>query len=71
MVCIRMYDLQKVGQHQSYNIAEYVIGWRFDGQHDGEKIAELCQTVSCSPPNNEANRILDLESEGQGRRGFP
>ena len=42
MVCKRIYDLQKVGQQQSYNIAEYVIGWRFHGQNDGEKIAELC-----------------------------
>ena len=28
-----------------YNIAEYVIGWRFIGQHGGETMADLSQTV--------------------------
>ena len=29
----------------SFNIAEYVIGWRFNGQRDAETMADLTQTV--------------------------
>ena len=29
----------------SYNVAEYVIEWRFNGLRDGEKIADLSQTA--------------------------
>ena len=28
-----------------YNIAEYVIGWHFNGEHDGDKMAHLFQTI--------------------------
>ena len=29
----------------SYNVAEYVIGWRFNGQHDGDKMTDISPTV--------------------------
>ena len=34
-------------------IAEYVIGWRFNGLHNGKTMADLSQTV-CVRSNNEA-----------------
>ena len=32
----------------SYNIAKYVIGWRFNDPHDGVKM--YLKPFSCSPP---------------------
>ena len=29
----------------NYNIAEYVIGWRFNSQHHDETMADLSQTI--------------------------
>ena len=37
----------------SYNIAEYVIGWRFNGLHDDKTMANLSQTTFVRS-NNEA-----------------
>ena len=37
----------------SYNVAEYDIGWRFNGLRDGETMADLPQTVFARS-NNEA-----------------
>ena len=39
----------------SYIIAEYVIGWHFNGQHDGETMTDLSQTVSCGPTMRRSN----------------
>ena len=44
--------------------AEYIIEWRFNGLNDGEKIADLSQTVFVQSING-AIRILDLDNEGQ------
>ena len=49
----------------SYKIAKYIIGWRFNGLHDGEKITNLSQTIFVRS-TNEAIRIFDLENEGKG-----
>ena len=35
----------KKGNITSYNVGEYVSGWRFNGLHDGEKMADLSQIV--------------------------
>ena len=45
MISNRMYDLQKWVNIMSYNIAEYVVGWRFNSLHNGETMADLSQTV--------------------------
>ena len=44
----------------SYNVAEY--HWMAHYcLHDGEKIADLSETVSCGRPTNEGNQIFELE----------
>ena len=45
MVYNRTYDLQKYVNIMSYNIAEYDIGWLFNGLHDGETMTDLSETV--------------------------
>ena len=35
----------------SYNVAEYVIEWCFNGLHDGTKMAELSQTIFLQSTN--------------------
>ena len=50
----------------SYNIAEYVVGYGFNGRHYGKTTADLSQRVF-TLSTNEAIRIFDIENEGQGR----
>ena len=40
----------------SYNVAEYIIGWGFNGLHDGEIIAYLFQTVFVRSSNEAFKR---------------
>ena len=42
----------------SYNIAEFVIGWHFNDQYDGETMADLSQTVFMQS-NNEAFKRMN------------
>ena len=37
--------LKKQVNIMSYNVAEYVIGWRYNGLHDVEKTVDLFQTI--------------------------
>ena len=34
IVCIRIYDLQNVGQYHDLQVAEYTIRWRTNGLYD-------------------------------------
>ena len=43
----------------SYNFAEHANGWRFNGLHDGEEMADYLQPFSCGlsmrPSNGRTN----------------
>ena len=50
-----MYNLQKV-TNMSYNIAKYVITWRFNGLRDCETMADLSKTVFVQSTNDAFKR---------------
>ena len=56
MVSNRIYSLQKYVNIMSYSNAEIVIGWRFNCLHDGDKMADLSQTVFVRSTNETYKR---------------
>ena len=48
----------------SYNIAKYVIGWRFNGLHDGETMVNLSQTIFLRS-NNEVLKGTNTHTHSQ------